>query len=72
MATPESESTATGFFAFILRPGSSLHPVFLLAVDCAFAALFVVFVWLAYLTKGNIHFFVLMIIELLLWASMKW
>ncbi|KAL4081732.1 hypothetical protein V8B97DRAFT_87070 [Scleroderma yunnanense] len=72
MATSEHESAEVGFFSFILKPGSSLHPVFLLAVDCAFAALFFVFVWLAFLTRGNIHFFVLMVIELLLWASIKW
>ncbi|KAI6003791.1 hypothetical protein EDD15DRAFT_2567938 [Pisolithus albus] len=72
MATTEYESAPVGFFAFILKPGSSLNPAFLLAADCCFAALFFVFVWLAYLTKGNVHFFVLLIIELLLWASVKW
>ncbi|KAI6047339.1 hypothetical protein EDC04DRAFT_2622878 [Pisolithus marmoratus] len=68
MATTESD----GFFAFILRPGTSLNPAFLLVVDCCFATLFFVFVWLAYLTKGNVHFFILLFIELLLWASVKW
>jgi len=66
-----SESDA-GFFSFVLEPGSSLHPSFLLAVDCAFALLFLVFVWSAYLTNGNVHFFVLMAIEIALWASVKW
>lgn len=72
MATTEYDSAPVGFFAHILTPGSSLNPAFLLAADCCFAALFFVFVWLAYLTKGNVHFFVLLIIELLLWASVKW
>ncbi|KAF9246934.1 hypothetical protein BU15DRAFT_21274, partial [Melanogaster broomeanus] len=58
--------------SFILKPGSSLHPTFLLGVDCAFALLFLVFVWSAYLTNGNVHFFILMAIEVALWASVKW
>ncbi|KIJ70262.1 hypothetical protein HYDPIDRAFT_77211 [Hydnomerulius pinastri MD-312] len=61
-----------GFFSSILKPGSSLHPTFLLAVDCAFAVLFLVFVWSSYLTRGNVHFFFLMAIEVALWASVKW
>ncbi|KAI9574946.1 hypothetical protein HD554DRAFT_1995032, partial [Boletus coccyginus] len=58
--------------SFVLKPGSSLHPSFLLAVDCAFSLLFLVFVWSAYLTSGNVHFFILMAIEIALWASVKW
>ncbi|OJA14095.1 hypothetical protein AZE42_10007 [Rhizopogon vesiculosus] len=61
----------TSFISFLLKPGSSLHPTFLLAVDAAFALLFVVFLWSAYLTKGNPHFFVLMGIQLALWGSIK-
>ncbi|KAG2146628.1 hypothetical protein DEU56DRAFT_785530 [Suillus clintonianus] len=68
MASEEESS----FASFILKPGSSLHPTFLLAVDAAFALLFFVFLWSAYLTKGNPHFFVLMGIQLALWASVKW
>lgn len=68
MASGEEPS----FVSFILKPGSSLHPTFLLAVDAAFALLFAVFLWSAYLTKGNPHFFVLMGIELALWGSVKW
>ncbi|EGO01774.1 hypothetical protein SERLA73DRAFT_28741, partial [Serpula lacrymans var. lacrymans S7.3] len=56
----------------ILKPGSSLHPTFLLLVDGAFTILLGVFLWLIYLTKGNFHFFVLTGIELALWASVKW
>ena len=69
---PQSDAGASGFFSFVLKPGSSLHPSFLLAVDCAFALLFLVFAWLAYLTNGNVHFFFLMAIEVALWASIKW
>ncbi|KAG6378462.1 hypothetical protein JVT61DRAFT_12720 [Boletus reticuloceps] len=70
---PSTESdVGIPFFSFVLKPGSSLHPSFLLAVDCAFALLFLVFAWSAYLTNGNIHFFILMTIEIALWASMKW
>lgn len=65
-------SEEPSFVSFLLRPGSSLHPTFLLAVDAAFALLFMVFLWSAYLTKGNPHFFVLMGIQLALWASIKW
>ncbi|KIK95132.1 hypothetical protein PAXRUDRAFT_73754, partial [Paxillus rubicundulus Ve08.2h10] len=73
MSSDESEVDSSKFFSFILEPGSSLHPTFLLGVDCAFAALFLVFAWSAYLTKfGNVHFFVLMAIEIALWASVKW
>jgi len=67
-----SEADTSGFFSFILKPGSSLHPSFLLVVDGAFAVLFLIFAWSAYLTNGSIHFFFLMGIELALWASIKW
>ncbi|KAG1724383.1 ER protein Pkr1-domain-containing protein [Suillus paluster] len=62
----------SSFFSSILKPGSSLHPTFLLAVNAAFALLVFVFLWSAYLTKGNPHFFVLMGIQLALWVSVKW
>ncbi|KAK7061540.1 hypothetical protein R3P38DRAFT_661307 [Favolaschia claudopus] len=62
----------SGFFAEILRPGSSLHPKFLLALDLAFVALLFILVTLAVLTAGNIHIFALIAIELALWASVKW
>ncbi|KAG1832940.1 hypothetical protein EV424DRAFT_1312044 [Suillus variegatus] len=67
-----SDSEELSFVSFILKPGSSLHPTFLFAVDAAFALLFFVFLWSAYLTKGNPHFFVLMGIQLALWVSVKW
>lgn len=70
MASDSAEEPS--FISFILKPGSSLHPTFLFAVDAAFALLFFVFLWSAYLTKGNLHFFVLMGIQLALWASVKW
>ncbi|KAF9013351.1 hypothetical protein BDQ17DRAFT_1343258 [Cyathus striatus] len=68
LATEESES----FFSNILTPGSSLHPTFLAVVDGAFALLFAVFIVLAFLTRGNIHIFALMAIEVALYGSVKW
>ncbi|KAF4619211.1 hypothetical protein D9613_005600 [Agrocybe pediades] len=70
---PDGASPTSGsFFSKILQPGSSLHPTFLLLVDCAFALLFVVFIIMAFLTSGNFHVFALMFIEACLWASVKW
>jgi uncharacterized membrane protein len=60
------------FFANILTPGSSLHPTFLLILDSAFGLLLVVLIALAFLTKGNIHIFALMGVEIILWGSVKW
>jgi ER protein Pkr1 len=60
------------FIATILKPGSSLNPTFLTILDGAFACLFLVLVVLALLTSGNLHVFVLLAIELSLWASVKW
>ena len=56
----------------VLEPGSSFNPIFLLVVDGAFASLFVVLVALALLTRCNIHIIFLTLIELALWASVKW
>ncbi|KAF9481966.1 hypothetical protein BDN70DRAFT_875589 [Pholiota conissans] len=66
------ESEATSFFSQILKPGSSLHPTFLVIVDCAFLLLLLVFITLIFLTNGNLHVFALIAIELGLWASVKW
>jgi len=68
---PDS-STVPSFFSNILTPGSSLHPTFLLLVDGAFAMLLLVLISLAVITRGNVHFFALMMIEVALWASVKW
>ncbi|KDQ20739.1 hypothetical protein BOTBODRAFT_50802 [Botryobasidium botryosum FD-172 SS1] len=59
------------FFADILKPGSSLHPTFLLALDAVLGLLFCVFLSLFFLTKSP-HMIALMVIELGLWASVKW
>ncbi|KAF8974774.1 hypothetical protein BDZ97DRAFT_1647461 [Flammula alnicola] len=72
MTHDNSESEDTSFFSNILQPGSSLHPTFLLIVDCAFLILLLVFVTLAFLTRGNLHIFALIVIELGLWGSVKW
>jgi hypothetical protein len=71
MSSPDS-TEQTGFLASILQPGSSLNPIFLNILDAAFIALFVVFLILAFATAGNPHIFALMLIELALWASVKW
>lgn len=60
------------FWPDILKPGSSLNPTFLAALDGIFAALLLVLLSLAYLTSGNPHLFALTGIELGLWASVKW
>ena len=67
-----SNEDALTVFASILKPGSSLNPTFLTVLDGAFILLFLVFIVLAFLTSGNMHLFVLMGIELALWASVKW
>jgi uncharacterized membrane protein len=66
---PEAEES---FVANILKPGSSLNPTFLAVLDGALACLFLVLLALAWLTSGNLHVFVLLGIELSLWASVKW
>jgi hypothetical protein len=65
-------STEPSFIAEILKPGSSLNSTFFLIVDGVLATLLVVLLSLAYLTLGNLHVFVLIGIELALWASVKW
>jgi len=69
---PTVDNASQSFFSTILEPGSSLHPTFLLVVDCAFLILLLVFIILAFLTPGNPHIFALMGIELCLWFSVKW
>ncbi|THH33716.1 hypothetical protein EUX98_g445 [Antrodiella citrinella] len=70
--SPSASSPDTEFLSNILTPGSSLHPTFQLILDGAFAFLLMVLVGLAVLTRGNIHMFALIGIELCLWASVKW
>lgn len=67
----EPESLPLGF---LLTPGSSLHPNFLLAVDGTLAFLLVVLVGLAFAASSSarIHVLALIGIELGLWASVKW
>jgi hypothetical protein len=72
MSHTEPESEDTPFFSQILKPGSSLHPTFLLIVDCAFLLLLLVFIALIFITGGNLHVFALIAIELGLWGSVKW
>ena len=67
---PEAEGD--NFISTILKPGSSLHPTFLLIVDAAFLCLLLVLVTLVFLTAQNPHIFALIFIELCLWGSVKW
>ncbi|KAJ3807735.1 hypothetical protein EV368DRAFT_28878, partial [Lentinula lateritia] len=60
------------FFSDILKPGSSLHPTFLLILDAIFFALLLTLLGLVFATAGNIHLIFLTVIELGLWASVKW
>jgi ER protein Pkr1 len=60
------------FFDNVLKPGSSFHPTFLLILDGVFAFLLVILLALAFMTSGNIHLIFLTVIELGLWASVKW
>ncbi|CAE6365340.1 unnamed protein product [Rhizoctonia solani] len=73
MSTKTNEDSAIpAIFNEILKPGSSRHPVFLLIVDGALALLLSVLLSLLYLTSGNMHVVVLIVIELCLWGSIKW
>ncbi|KAH9918131.1 uncharacterized protein B0H18DRAFT_1032155 [Fomitopsis serialis] len=69
---PSVPLTEQSFFSTLLTPGSSLHPTLLLLLDAAFLALFLVFLSLAIITRGNVHLIVLMSIEIALWGSVKW
>ncbi|OSX60500.1 hypothetical protein POSPLADRAFT_1047931 [Postia placenta MAD-698-R-SB12] len=71
-STTDPALASSSFFSNILTPGSSLHPTFLFLVDGAFGALLLVLLSLAIMTRGNLHFFALMAIEVALWASVKW
>ena len=66
------EEQGDNFLSLLLQPGSSLNPTFLLILDGAFATLIVIFLGLLYLTQGNVHFFVLLLITICFWASVKW
>ena len=70
--TPVAEDPLNNFFSGILAPGSSLNPTFLLVLDGALATLLVVLLALFVITKYNPHLLFLSIIELCLWASIKW
>ncbi|KAM6490513.1 hypothetical protein JOM56_013856 [Amanita muscaria] len=72
MIHEEPPPSSTSFLDQVLQPGSSLQPNFLLAVDVAFTLLFLVLVTLLYLTAGNLHVVALILVELALWASVKW
>ena len=70
--TPVAEDPLNNFFSGILAPGSSLNPTFLLVLDGALATLLVVLLSLFVITKYNPHLLFLSVIEICLWASIKW
>lgn len=71
MSAPDS-SLDDFVSSFLLKPGSSLNPTFLLVLDGAFAALLCIFIALLFLLSGSLHIIALISIELCLWASVKW
>ncbi|RDB23183.1 hypothetical protein Hypma_009557 [Hypsizygus marmoreus] len=71
MASSNDVAVDDSFFANILTPGSSLNPTFLAILDSAFVSLFLVLLGLAFVTQSP-HMLALMVIELCLWASVKW
>ena len=74
MSVPTDQSTTEepSFIADILTPGSSRYASWQLLLDAAFAALLCVLLGLVWLTRGNIHIFGLIFIEICLYASIKW
>ncbi|PIL36703.1 hypothetical protein GSI_00392 [Ganoderma sinense ZZ0214-1] len=70
--TPPMEDALSSFFSGILAPGSSLNPTFLLALDGVLATLLLVLLGLFVATNYNFHLLFLSVIELCLWASIKW
>jgi hypothetical protein len=71
ISAPASDENDS-FFANILTPGSSFHPTFLFFVDFVLAFLAFIFVGLAVISRGNVHFIALFGIVLGLWGSIKW
>ncbi|KAJ3790546.1 hypothetical protein GGU11DRAFT_762949 [Lentinula aff. detonsa] len=67
-----SDLSTISFFSDMLKPGSSLHPTFLLILDVIFFTLLLTLLGLVFATAGNIHLIALTAIELALWASVKW
>jgi hypothetical protein len=71
-AIREAEGGEGSFLSEILKPGSSLNATFLAILDGAFVSLLLILIGLLFLTSGSIHIFVLIFIEMCLWASVKW
>ncbi|EJS44232.1 pkr1p [Saccharomyces arboricola H-6] len=54
----------------VFEPGTS--PQLVIATHVSFVALLLTLMWLIYATNGNIHFYVLFGISLLLWITVIW
>ncbi len=69
---PTDDVLSIGSLSGILAPGSSLNPTFLLVLDGTLATLLLVLLGLFVVTNYNFHLLFLSIIEICLWASIKW
>ncbi|CAI4671477.1 CFS_G0041760.mRNA.1.CDS.1 [Saccharomyces cerevisiae] len=54
----------------VFEPGTS--PQLIIATHVSFVALLLTLIWLIYATNGNIHFYALFCISLLLWITVIW
>lgn len=54
----------------VFEPGTS--PQLIIATHVSFVALLLTLLWLIYATNGNIHFYALFSISLLLWFTVIW
>jgi hypothetical protein len=72
MSSEQQKIDSEPLLSVILEPGSSLHPTFLLALDVILGSLALLLLLLLYLTSGNLHIAGLLVIELLLWGTVKW
>ena len=66
------DTSGNDFFSTVLTPGSSLNPTFLLVVDGVLALLALTLVSLIIAPGVSVHPITLLLIELALWASIKW
>ena len=54
----------------VFEPGTP--PPLIIATHVSFVALLLTLIWLIYATNGNIHFYALFCISLLLWITVIW
>jgi hypothetical protein len=71
-SSQQASSSKNDVLSTILAPGSSLSPTFLIVIDDVLASLVLTVLSLVVVTGGNVHIIALLLIELALWASIKW